>query len=666
MHTLDQGEPKVNAGVTTKGTQGGPSAYHTLSNREVQALLCEGATIQAVRVLPAYLSFNGHGRVYAGDANVRGRGRFDQGILDDGRGWLMDHGWMTPAIFPVGSRGERRGWTFPKVKRPDRGRVEDRSASKVFSSDMLQAFFLSGGDLEGLALLSALLVHRNLDTGYCFPSDEQIINVSLLPDSEAIEAATACLVDIGWLDPDPLVNGTPEWLTPEGLPVTWRCFSLPLIETDPRHAQTRLNGAGVQVLSAPPQTPPIKRLNEALKENSLNPPIKRLKGVWGDSAPEEPLNPPITRPKADTGPRPVDGFLEDARKLMGLYGKVMKGTVVHLSPRPIGKKLSHLADLEPRYSIEALCDRLTEDANRLGARGIPYSDTPPLHEWLDKLTEEVQHRGDEQTVSAQAQTVGAMVQALGQRWGPDRAGPPAETVPAPVTEAADDPFFRAETVDKAVQAIASTANLAGQNAVTWRDALIRGVKAEDPVLAQVLTHCELRREQNGPVLIHPMSDTARTLLSGRLTKGHGVLSRIVTEQCGAGVTWQVEGEAIEPVPEPEPVADTGEAIEALSQEATGPDEGSAEVSEGRAPEGWRQLDLAGEPTPASYQERRAAEATARHERTRELVLCGARPLSVIAQEEGYYDLAHLCHDFKKREGCSPTQYRNRGTPEVDL
>jgi len=75
--------------------------------------------------------------------------------------------------------------------------------------------------------------------------------------------------------------------------------------------------------------------------------------------------------------------------------------------------------------------------------------------------------------------------------------------------------------------------------------------------------------------------------------------------------------------------------------------------------GFPQLDFSGNPTPTTHLERRKAEARAKFERARERVATEDTPFKQIAMEEGYYDLAHLSHEFKKRERISPTEYRNR-------
>jgi AraC family transcriptional regulator len=68
-------------------------------------------------------------------------------------------------------------------------------------------------------------------------------------------------------------------------------------------------------------------------------------------------------------------------------------------------------------------------------------------------------------------------------------------------------------------------------------------------------------------------------------------------------------------------------------------------------------------TPAEYLRcHRIAMARQRLAETRE-------PIARVANEFGFYDQAHFCHEFKKATGCSPTEYRNlvgsRGSGESD-
>jgi len=274
--------------------RGGPSSYHTLSNDEMQRLLSKGASIEAVRVLPAYLTFRRQWDfVYPGDAKVCEAGYFDQDVLDAGRAWLLEYGQMVPEQRDLKSKGIRHGWKLPKVSIPVRNRKQrletpkQRSTSKTLSNDMIQLYFLDGGTLRGLSLLSALLVYRNLIDGRCFPTNRQILDLSGLPSEKAIEKSIDDLVATGWLHQGALEDGFDEWEVREGEPAKCRCFVFKTLETTDI-PQVRLSlesikrlkkslskslirdgrpsPIGSPSLSSRNDSPGIKRLKKSLKE----------------------------------------------------------------------------------------------------------------------------------------------------------------------------------------------------------------------------------------------------------------------------------------------------------------------------------------------------------------------------------------------------------------
>jgi len=101
-----------------------------------------------------------------------------------------------------------------------------------------------------------------------------------------------------------------------------------------------------------------------------------------------------------------------------------------------------------------------------------------------------------------------------------------------------------------------------------------------------------------------------------------------------------------------------EPAESLLVPSGEPDSGHrAPVSAGVT--AFPQLDFSGEPSPSTQKEREAARTRERHENAKVRLATTDDPCVTIASDLGYSDSQHLSHDFKAREGTSPTEYRNR-------
>jgi hypothetical protein len=198
---------------------------------------------------------------------------------------------------------------------------------------------LCGNGNAPIRVYTTLLAHRNGGTGEAWPSNGRVAKLTGLT-RPTVNGAIQALLSWGYLEVVERGNGGPS-----------------------RYSFPRVGGCKPQV------TPGCKpQVTQNVSDIEHNPPLSPPKGegVADAMVQESPT-------------------VQEAEKVIATYGKMMIPCgVAKIRPEPVARRLRALAAAWEGFTVEATCQAITTEANRLGRLGHGYKGCPRLLDLLDR------------------------------------------------------------------------------------------------------------------------------------------------------------------------------------------------------------------------------------------------------------------------------------------